>query len=81
MRRNYNNNYTRPSAEDRLQWKIERENQIGQLITTNTSDTILQNGLVTSHIHGSCYQILANGEFHFASHDKKSNIWKLWIQK
>jgi len=78
MRRNYNNNYIRPSAVDRVQWKIERENHIGQLITTNTTDAILQCGVVTEHIDGSCYKVLANGQELFASHNKKSNLWKLW---
>jgi hypothetical protein len=78
MRRNYNNNHMTPSAADRAQWKMERLAMIGQLITTNTTDAILQCGIVTEHIDGSCYKVLANGQELFASHNKKSNLWKLW---
>ena len=74
-------NYTPPSAADRHQWKLERLEQIGQLITNNTPDAILQCGIVTEHIDGSCYKVLANGQELFASHNKKSNLWKLWTDR
>jgi len=76
-----NNNYNRPSAADRHQWKMERLEVVGQMILKNTEDTVLECGVVTEHIDGSCYKVFANGQELFASHNKKSNLWKLWRSK
>jgi hypothetical protein len=79
--RNTRNNYNKPTANDRLQWKTERLAMVGQLITNNTSDTSLQFGLITEHIDGSCYKVLVNGQELYASHNKSKNLWKLWSDK
>lgn len=82
MRNRNNNNYNRPSAADRHQWKLERLEQIGHIISTNTTDTILQRGLVIEHVDGSCYKILGiDGQMLFASHNKSKNLWKLWTDR
>ena len=81
MRRYNNPNHQSPSAADRLQWKTEREAIIGQLITDNTNDSVLQGAVVLEHVHGSCYKVWANSQSFFASHNKSKNLWKLWSDK
>ncbi len=73
-----------PTAEDRLQYKREREALVGALIT---QEGAFCGALVKEHVRGSQYVVrMADGSEVFASHKKRlegqrglsGGGWKLW---
>lgn len=66
-------NYTRLTNDAQK----EREAILGQRITNNTDDLVLQGGIILEHLEDNRYIIYGEWGSFFALHNKSKNFWTL----